>query len=69
MPNRTRSYYREAREKSIARKYRISHDYWYVKHPGMLSKGKIHCSCWMCATKTKKDEPPISEQRKYRPLS
>lgn len=23
--------------------------YWYVKHTGMLAKGKIHCSCQMCA--------------------
>ena len=23
--------------------------YWSVKHKGMLSKGKIHCSCDMCA--------------------
>lgn len=22
---------------------------------GKLKKGKIHCSCYMCATKTKKD--------------
>lgn len=23
--------------------------YWYVEHDGMLAKGKIHCSCGMCA--------------------
>lgn len=23
--------------------------YWYTKHRGTLSKGKIHCSCPMCA--------------------
>lgn len=23
--------------------------YWHVKHTGMLAKGKIHCSCQMCA--------------------
>ncbi|WP_097005302.1 hypothetical protein [Lacrimispora amygdalina] len=23
--------------------------YWYVKHKGMLSKGKIYCSCDFCA--------------------
>ena len=23
--------------------------YWYVEHDGMLAKGKIHCSCGLCA--------------------
>ena len=23
--------------------------YWYVKHKGVLSKGKIHCSCGLCS--------------------
>lgn len=27
--------------------------YWYVEYRGMLSKGKIHCSCGMCSCKTK----------------
>lgn len=29
--------------------YGRSEPYWHVKHSGMLSKGKIHCSCSMCA--------------------
>lgn len=29
------------------------HPYWYVKHKGQLSKGKIHCSCPLCRCKTK----------------
>ena len=27
--------------------------YWYVDHRGKLNKGKIHCSCGMCSTKTR----------------
>ncbi len=38
------------------RKYRLVRqmqgEYWYVEHLGMLRKGKIHCSCPMCAEKT-----------------
>lgn len=26
--------------------------YYFVKHEGMLRKGKIHCSCPMCSAKT-----------------
>ena len=54
--NRTRDYYRKQRAKHINRKKRIIHeliDYWGYKHDGVLSKGKIHCSCWMCSGKTK----------------
>lgn len=57
--NRERNYYRTMRRKHIARKYRIVHDCWredYWNTPrlkGMLSKGKVHCSCWLCSGKTK----------------
>lgn len=57
---RTRSYRREVRNKTIARKKRICRAIygasiggvetpgaWY-KHDGQYSKGKIHCSCKMC---------------------
>lgn len=27
--------------------------YWRVKHRGQLNKGKIHCSCGMCMSKTR----------------
>ena len=27
--------------------------YWYIKHRGMLGKGKIHCSCPICRAKTR----------------
>lgn len=52
---RDRNYYREMRKKHIERKKRISNSYHYpleLKFDGMYSKGKIHCSCSMCASKT-----------------
>lgn len=55
MKNRARNYYRIQRKRHINRKKRIIkglNDYWVYKHEGMLSKGKIHCSCYMCAGKT-----------------
>ena len=65
MSNRSREYYREVRAKAITRKSNLSKDYWYVKAPGVLDKGKIHCSCWLCSGKSKFRGRPISEQRKY----
>ena len=51
--NRERSYYREMRNKHISRKKRIAKSIgWTKRHDGMFSKGKIHCSCPMCAEKT-----------------
>ena len=60
---RTRSYRRDVRNKTIARKKRICRaiyggsphrlyespepGYWY-KVDGRYTKGKIHCSCKMC---------------------
>lgn len=61
MTNRTRAYYRHQRWRAIRRKYRIRKQLWgrelvedyYSKVPiGTLSKGKIHCSCPMCRTKS-----------------
>ena len=54
MAIRSRGYYREQRQKHIERKKRIIKelgDYWRIPHDGMLSKGKIHCSCPMCRGK------------------
>lgn len=49
------------------RKERIVHelnDYWYYPHFGQYRKGKIHCSCPMCAAKTNtrmnKSRGPVS---------
>ena len=51
MKNRTKDYYRYQRNKHIQRKKKIiiNKVCWYVKFDGMLSKGKIHCSCGLCA--------------------
>ncbi|MBR1455230.1 MAG: hypothetical protein IJ593_11425 [Lachnospiraceae bacterium] len=53
--NRTRDYYRKQRARHINRKKKIiknQGNYWHFEHPGVLSKGKIHCSCWMCRHKS-----------------
>lgn len=51
--NRERNYYREMRNKHINRKKKIAeHNGWVERHDGALSKGKVHCSCPMCANKT-----------------
>jgi len=66
MKNRTRAYYRHQRWRCICRKYNIRKQLWgrmaveqyYSKDGklgvaiGTLSKGKIHCSCPMCRTKS-----------------
>ena len=50
---RNRAYLRKMRAKHIKRKKRLSFYYWHVEHDGMLSKGKIHCSCLCCSQKTR----------------
>jgi len=32
-----------------SREFGCCDPYWFVEHDGMLSKGKIHCSCGMCS--------------------
>ena len=57
---RSRAYYREQRIRAINRKKgilkRIGGDEyvfaWMRNEPNRLSKGKIHCSCWMCRSKS-----------------
>lgn len=48
---RDRGYYRYQRRQHIARKRRIIDEthHWFCDCDGKLAKGKIHCSCWMCA--------------------
>lgn len=65
--NREKSYYREMRRKHINRKknivkkaYSLIDDYY--EHDGMYSKGKIHCSCWMCRRKSY-DEARMMDKR------
>lgn len=67
--SRSRSYTREMRNKHIARKKRIikkvySGNY-YVSYNGMLSKGKVHCSCNLCAfAKYNKHQRTESDMRR-----
>lgn len=65
--SRTRAYRRNVRNKAIARKKRIVSHYgfdWYP-HDGQYSKGKIHCSCKMCAFRGyDKNEVTESDKRK-----
>jgi len=51
MANRSRSYYRRVRKKAIERKKRLIDEvlYWDLDVDGKLDKGKIHCSCYICA--------------------
>lgn len=54
---RDRSYYRRMRAKHIRRKKRIAsnklydHGMYYYPFDGMYSKGKVHCSCYICNSK------------------
>ena len=54
MKNRTTEFRRAKRQAVINRKKKIIKEqgnYWNYKYEGTLSKGKIHCSCWMCRRK------------------
>lgn len=69
--NKDRAYYRYYRKRAINRKLGIlkrlgGSEYieaWTGGKPGRLAKGKIHCSCWMCRSKSY-DCPGISDLRK-----
>jgi len=69
--NREKAYYRYQRARAIRKKKgickRLGGDdmvqAWAGNKPGRLSKGKIHCSCCMCRTKSY-DEKKISDKRK-----
>lgn len=68
---RTRAYRREVRNKAIARKKRIvkyvycMNDSGWYPHDGQYSKGKIHCSCPLCAFgKYDKNQVTDSDRRK-----
>jgi len=57
---RNRAYYRWQRNRIIRRKIGMLKRYggienvtaWTGGQYGRLSKGKIHCSCWMCRRKS-----------------
>ena len=77
---RTRSYRRDVRNKTIARKKRICRaiyggsphrlyespepGYWYTVD-GRYAKGKIHCSCKMCTYSKTYKLPTVKEMRAY----
>lgn len=53
---RDRAYYRHHRKRVINKKMKlVKLGHWYVApgKEGSLSKGKTHCGCSMCTTKTK----------------
>ena len=68
--NRTRDWHRFQRKRAIARKAGILRRNWGAEEVllwtggklGRLSKGKIHCSCWMCRRKSR-DEHSASDKR------
>lgn len=67
MKNRSQDYYRHHRNRVINRKKKIiklANNYWHTEYDGILSKGKIHCSCWMCSNKSKVRGLKISDLRK-----
>lgn len=60
--NRSRAYYRHHRKRVIHRKTKIAEQTgWQSRFTGYFAKGKVHCSCWMCSQKTKKDGFPHSQ--------
>lgn len=69
--NRDRSYYRRQRMRVIHRKENILRQLggeenvlaWEHGAAGRLSKGKIHCSCWMCRSKSY-DDPQVRDKRR-----
>lgn len=60
--NRSRAYYRHHRKRVIQRKIKFAKQIgWHSRFTGYFAKGKVHCSCWMCSDKTKKDGFPHSQ--------
>jgi hypothetical protein len=63
--SRTRAFTRYQRNRHIIRKKRIigATNCYYAKFDGILSKGKVHCSCWYCRRKSY-DEIKYSDRKK-----
>ena len=60
------AYTRYVRNKAIQRKKRICkkvYGWGYYDHDGQYSKGKIHCSCWMCKYSKHYNLPTVAEMR------
>ena len=70
MKRRDRGYYRSQRKRTIHRKQKLLYgiggqEYllaWTHGTDGRLAKGKIHCFCPMCRSKSY-DEPAIRDKR------
>ena len=65
--NRTQDYYKHHRKRVIEKKKKFVKQYYnfdYYKIDGKYSKGKIHCSCPMCSSKTKLCGLSASDMRK-----
>ncbi|UYX51147.1 hypothetical protein M3Y14_21720 [Bacillus thuringiensis] len=62
---RTRAYTRYQRQRTMRRKMNIAKHAWghTPEIAGIFAKGKVHCSCGMCATKWKTEGPPASVQK------
>ncbi|KAB2331252.1 hypothetical protein [Bacillus mesophilum] len=61
--NRNLAYYRRHRNRVIRRKTKFVNQIgWQPRHHGYFAKGKIHCSCGMCAQKTNKHGFPHSQK-------
>ncbi|MEK7014835.1 hypothetical protein [Bacillus sp. FSL R9-9410] len=62
---RTRAYTRHQRQRTMRRKMNIAKHAWgYTPEiVGIFAKGKVHCSCGMCTTKWRTEEPPASVQK------
>ena len=68
--NRSKSYYRKMRHKSICRKKNICKQVdgqeWY-SIDGKYSKNTIHCSCPFCATKSNNKNALRGSKNNYKP--
>ncbi|MBM0065469.1 hypothetical protein [Alkalicoccobacillus gibsonii] len=72
MKNRNKNYYRHHRSRIIKKKLdflknvrKSDNDDPLIKTPGLLSKGKVHCSCKMCKYDKHFDVPKRQDQSKY----
>ncbi len=69
LQKRNRSYFRYQRQRVISRKLKLVNFLGYsAKYPGYFAKGKVHCSCWMCSVKTRKNGFPISQKSQIESL-
>lgn len=63
--NRNRAYSRFQRIRIIIKKKKLAKMNGFTyRSDGYLAKGKIHCSCWMCSVKTKRDGFPHAQIKK-----